>query len=70
MEVEVLLDERRDEVVAVVVAVVDTQLERQPALLAGSIQQFRLQLFDEVRVIRAIKATKITDSAAEGRINR
>ena len=44
MKAQVLVDERRDEVIAVVVAVAHPQVERDARTLAGFSQKLRLEL--------------------------
>ena len=51
---QMVLDKRRDEVVAVIVAVVGAKLERQSTRRARSLEQFRFQLLDEPLIAAAL----------------
>ncbi|MDF3032124.1 MAG: hypothetical protein K0R03_2682 [Moraxellaceae bacterium] len=54
MEAEVVFDEGRDEVIAVVVAGVPAQRERLAGLSAGSLEQVRMQLLGEEFVAQSL----------------
>ena len=57
-----VLDERRDEVVTVVVTCVDTQLERQSTFVARLLQSFRLQLLLQKRIVGALVDQYLVES--------
>ena len=50
MMAQMSLDKRRNEVVTVVVAVMQSELQRQAALCAGGLEQSRLKLFFQIRI--------------------
>jgi hypothetical protein len=49
-----LLDKSRDEIVAMVVTLVNTKIERQATFLACDLQQFGFELLHEERIIRPL----------------
>ena len=64
---QVILNERRDEVKTVIVAFVPAQLERKAALCTGGFEQFRFELLGEEIIPQALidedlaKDRRVTD---------
>ena len=54
MPAQVFFDERTDEVVAVVIALMPADLDGDAANLARGFEQFRFQLLGEVRIVGAL----------------
>ena len=59
---EMVFDERRDEIVPVVISRMDTQVELQPAFVAGLLQSFGLQLLLQEWVIGALVDQYLVES--------